>query len=52
MKRIIVFNKMDLDNEKKTLSIIKKIEEESKMPCMHISTKENININKLLSHIQ
>jgi len=49
MKRLIVFNKMDLANEKKTLAIIRAIQEQNtKVPTIHVSTKENVNVNKML----
>ena len=52
MKRLVVFNKMDLANESKTLSIIKKLKEEDpKMECIHISTKKNQNVSKVLTFI-
>ncbi|CDW87566.1 mitochondrial gtpase 1 [Stylonychia lemnae] len=53
MKRLIVFNKMDLANEKKTLQIIQDIQNKDKNAnTLHISTKKNVNVSKLLTFIQ
>jgi ribosome biogenesis GTPase A len=54
VKRLVVYNKIDLANEKRTIELIKKIHEQEEMknvPWMHISTKKNINVNKLISFI-
>ena len=49
MKRIVVFNKMDLCNTRKTLDLIKKIEEKNpNIKHLHTSTKDGANINKLV----
>jgi ribosome biogenesis GTPase A len=47
MKRLIVYNKIDIANEKKTLELIRREHETNKIPYMHISTKDNVNVNKL-----
>lgn len=58
LKRIVVFNKMDLANERKTLAAIKQIESDhlastgQKLESIHISTKKNQNINKLLQFVK
>ena len=53
MKRVVVFNKMDVANENKTLGLIKKIKEsDEKLETIHISTKKNQNVSKLLTFIQ
>lgn len=52
MKRLVVYNKVDLVPEKLALEEIKKLHAETKVPFFHLSTKENVNINKLLSFIQ
>ena len=53
MKRLIVFNKMDLANEKKSLAIIKQIAESDKnVSVMHLSTKKNLNVQKLLTFVK
>eukprot|EP00347_Sterkiella_histriomuscorum_P005255 403357291 len=60
MKRLVVFNKMDLANEKKTLSIIKDIQqkhlEQNKnaqpLETIHLSTKKNVNVQKLLQFVK
>lgn len=53
IKRLVVFNKMDLANEKKTLSLMKQIQlKEPKLQTIHISTKKNTNVSKVLSFIQ
>lgn len=51
IKRLVVFNKMDLANEKKSLDIIKKMMETSKEHWMHVSTKQNVNVTKLQQFI-
>jgi len=51
-KRIVVYNKIDLVPDKAALEKIKKLHAETKIPFMHLSTKENININKLKTFIQ
>lgn len=52
VKRLVVFNKIDLANESKTMAIIKQIKEkEPKLETIHISTKGNVNMAKLLSFI-
>jgi ribosome biogenesis GTPase A len=49
---------MDLANEKKTLSIVKELKEshlqETKQPLetLHLSTKKNVNVQKLLSFVK
>lgn len=44
---------MDLCNESRTLAHIKRLHEESpKLECIHISTKKNQNVNKVLTFIQ
>ena len=62
MKRLVVFNKIDLANEKKSMDLIKRIEKEQMqryalldrkdhgetVAHVHMSTKENKNINKLV----
>src|SRR5258708_3253637 len=47
MKKLVVFNKFDLANEKKSLAIIKKIIERDKLTHtpLHISTKKSMNVN-------
>jgi len=53
LKRLIIFNKMDLANEKKTLEIIKYLKEEDpKLECIHISIKKGQNVSKVLTFIQ
>ena len=47
MKRIVVYNKIDLANLKRSTEIIKEIQDPN-LTHMHLSTKENININKLV----
>jgi ribosome biogenesis GTPase A len=51
VNRLVLYNKIDLANEKKSLEIIKKIHEDDPTPWMHISTKKNVNINKLTQFI-
>ena len=48
LKRIIVYNKMDLANQKQSMDLIKSIHENSKVRYLHTSTKSNTNINTLL----
>ena len=53
MKRLVVFNKMDLANETKTLSLIKQLKsEDDKLNTVQISTKKNQNVGKMLTFIQ
>jgi ribosome biogenesis GTPase A len=52
MKRLVVYNKIDLVPDRKTIDLIKTLHETEKVPFMHVSTKENININKLITFIQ
>ena len=49
MKRIIVYNKIDLANEKKSVEIMKHIA--NNQEWLHTSTKENININRLVKRL-
>jgi len=51
MKRLVVYNKFDLVPEKQAIAQIKKLHEESGLPFYHCSTKQNINISKLVSFI-
>lgn len=51
MKRLVLYNKIDLVPDKKALEEIRKLHEETKVPFFHISTKQNVNINKLLGFI-
>lgn len=51
MKRLVLYNKVDLVPEKKALEEIRKLHEETKVPFFHLSTKQNVNINKLLGFI-
>ncbi len=52
MKRLVVFNKMDLANEKKTLALIKECKDKDpSLEMIHISTKKGQNVNKLLTFI-
>ena len=52
MKRLVIYNKVDLVPEKLALAEIRKLHEETKVPFFHLSTKQNLNINKLLTFIQ
>jgi ribosome biogenesis GTPase A len=49
MKRIVVYNKIDLANEKKSIEIIKKISGDQEW--LHTSTKDGVNINKLVKKL-
>ena len=54
MKKIVVFNKIDLANENKTMGIIKHVKELNKQQyadMVHVSTKKGINISRLLTLI-
>lgn len=57
MKRLVVYNKIDLAFERKAVELIKDIhlnEKDSRgkeVPYMHLSTKKNVNMQKLLSFI-
>lgn len=51
MKRLVVYNKIDLVPEKQAILEIKKLHEETKIPFYHTSTKQNVNITKLLQFI-
>ena len=51
MKRLVVYNKIDLVPEKQALEEIKKVHAQNQLPFYHLSTKQNININKLLNFI-
>lgn len=54
MKRMILYNKVDLANEKRSLEIINNIHKEGSekdIPWLHLSTKKNVNVNKLLKFI-
>jgi len=51
MKRLVVYNKIDLVQEKVALEEIRKLHEETKVPYFHLSVKQNVNITKLLSFI-
>ena len=53
LKRIVVYNKMDLANQKHTMNLIKEMHEsetaiDKKLKYLHTSSKSNVNINKLL----
>ena len=52
MKRLVVYNKIDLVPEKTALEEIRKLHEETKVPFFHLSVKQNVNINKLVTFIQ
>merc|ERR1712086_1210852 len=52
INKLVIYNKIDLANEKKSLDLIRKIHEDDPTPWMHISTKKNVNINKLVTFIQ
>ena len=52
MKRLIVYNKIDLTPDRKAIELIKTLHADDKTPYMHVSTKEQVNINKLLQFIQ
>jgi len=53
VKRLVVFNKMDLANESKTLHHIKQLKlGDPAASTLHLSTKQNANVSKLLSFIQ
>jgi len=51
MKRVVVYNKMDLANQKTTLELINQIHEQDGLPWIHTSTKTNSNISKLLKKV-
>jgi ribosome biogenesis GTPase A len=57
MKRLVVYNKIDLAFERKAVELIKDIHLNEKdargkeVPYMHLSTKKNVNMQKLLSFI-
>ena len=51
MKRLVVYNKFDLVPDKRALECIKQLHADSKLPFYHLSTKQNLNINKLLAFI-
>ena len=51
MKRLVVYNKIDLVPEKQALDEIKKLHTSNQLPFYHLSTKQNVNINKLLTFI-
>lgn len=54
LKRLVVFNKIDLANENKTLAIVKRLREEADVrreTSIVISTKKNQNVSKVLSFI-
>ena len=52
MKRVIVYNKIDLSNQKKTLELIKALSRYERdkriIGQFHLSTKQNVNLAKLL----
>lgn len=52
MKRLVVYNKVDLVPERIFLEEVRKIHNESKIPYFHLSTKQNVNINRLLSFVE
>ena len=52
MKRLVLYNKIDLVPEKQAIEEIRRLHEETKVPYFHLSTKQNVNINKLLNFIQ
>ena len=51
VKKLVLYNKIDLVPDKKALEEIKNIHNETKVPYFHLSTKKNVNINKLLQFI-
>ena len=51
MQRLVLYNKVDLVPEKIALAEIQKLHEETKVPYFHLSTKKNVNINRLLNFI-
>ena len=52
MKRVVLYNKIDLVPEKQAIEEIRKLHAETKVPYFHLSTKQNVNINKLLGFIE
>jgi len=48
MKRLVVYNKIDLVPARKTSELIKSIHDQDKLPYMTLSNKDNVNIGKLL----
>ena len=48
MKRLVVYNKFDLVPERKVSDLLKEMHKDDGLAYMTLSTKENININKLL----
>ena len=52
MKKIVVYNKLDLANSRKSLDLIKRLELDSQtVDSFAMSTKENVNIAKLLKSL-
>jgi len=58
VKRLVVYNKIDLTNERKAIELIKELHKDEKdsrgkeVPFLHLSTKKDTNINKLLTFIK
>ena len=48
MKRLVVYNKIDLVPARKASELIKSIHDLDKLPYMTLSNKDNVNIGKLL----
>ena len=51
LKRLVVYNKFDLVPERQALEEIKKVHAENQLPFYHLSPKQNVNINRLVSFI-
>ena len=51
MKRLVIYNKIDLVPARKASDLLKEMHKDDGIPYMTLSTKENININKLLQFI-
>lgn len=52
MKRLVVYNKVDLVPERIFMEEVRKLHEETKVPFFHLSTKQNVNVNKLLAFVE
>lgn len=52
MKRLVVYNKVDLVPERIFMEEVRKLHAETKVPFFHLSTKQNVNVTKLLSFVE
>ena len=51
LKRLVVYNKLDLVPARKAQDLMKSLHEKSDVPYLALSTKQNVNVGKLITFI-